>query len=237
MVGSSTSRLIPIVFVANEIMPFVTLGDATATLTSGSLYVVGTQTLQPGGPAIPFSGTPVSLTPEATAVVIGSSTSNLVPTANAVSGMGPLSILGDETATLDSGSLYLVGTQTLTPGGSVVTSSGTHISLALGAIAVVVGSSTSILTTFMGVGDYVWAGIAGVLSGMQSSTSLMPESGEAVITTILSTADDDSVVTQTETMLAEDASATGEATTRHTSPSGIDDESASAAATDTAFSA
>jgi hypothetical protein len=61
----------------DDMEPFLTLGDTTATSTSGSLYVSETKTLMPGGQAVAFSGTPVSLASDATAVVVGSSTSSL----------------------------------------------------------------------------------------------------------------------------------------------------------------
>jgi hypothetical protein len=84
--------------------------------------------------------------------------------------MEPFLTLGDATATSTSGSLYVIGTKTLMPGGPAVTLSGTPISLALGATVVVVGSSTSSLAASRGIGDYVWAGIAGTLSGVKDDT-------------------------------------------------------------------
>jgi hypothetical protein len=47
------------------------------TANAQSEYVVGGQTLVPGGPGIVISGTTISLAPGATQVVVGSSTAGL----------------------------------------------------------------------------------------------------------------------------------------------------------------
>lgn len=62
---------------AETVEPFLVFGGKTATLVSASEYRVGTQTLKSGGPAITLSGSQVSLGPDADAVVVESSTSNL----------------------------------------------------------------------------------------------------------------------------------------------------------------
>ncbi len=81
-------------------------------------------------PAPAVSGTPISLAPPATALVIGISTQNLIPLT-----------LGTQTIIPNSQSQYMIGLQTLTPGGAI-TVSGTPISLAPSATAIVIGTST-----------------------------------------------------------------------------------------------
>jgi hypothetical protein len=130
----------------------------------------------------------------------------------AVDDMESFLTLGDATATLISSSLYVVGTQTLIPAGPAVTVSGTPISLASSATAVVVGSSTSRLASTRGIGDYVWAGIADMLSAVKDDTISASDAVEGTTdegignvvatvshigTTLVSTANDGRLVTAT----------------------------------------
>lgn len=98
-------------------------------------------------------------------IVNGISTSSL-PTQQTTPSLPPTITLAGATAALSSAFEHVVEGQTLTPGGPAITVSGTRISLASDAAAVVVGSSTSFLAKPTGVGDLVWAGIAGVISRM-----------------------------------------------------------------------
>lgn len=192
VIGSQTSVLSKIV-ATHAVEPAHHTSDSPqpATLTingvavianSASNYIVETQTLRPGGPAITVSGTRISLASDAAAVVVGSETSVLsrIMATHAVepahhTGNDPppatLTING-MTATVNSASAYVLETQTLKPGGPAITVSGTRISLASNAATVVVGSQTSALSKTMGIGDYVWAGLAGMLSAASDSASL-----------------------------------------------------------------
>ncbi|KAI4173678.1 MAG: hypothetical protein LQ346_008380 [Caloplaca aetnensis] len=114
------------------------LNGMSFTALPGSNYVIGSQTLVPGKPAITVSGTPVLLAASATAVVVGGST---IPLSGATTTPAVLAINGN-TYTAISGSIYLIDSQTLVPGGPAITVSGTPISLPLGATAVVIGGST-----------------------------------------------------------------------------------------------
>ncbi|KAL8752289.1 MAG: hypothetical protein Q9184_005781 [Pyrenodesmia sp. 2 TL-2023] len=116
------------------------INGVSLTALSGSNYVVGSQTLVPGGTAITVNGTPVSLVVNATAGVVGGST---IPLSELVATTTPavLAINGNRYTEM-SNSAFLIGSQTLTPGGPAITVSGTPISLPLGATAVVVGGST-----------------------------------------------------------------------------------------------
>ncbi|KAI4239606.1 MAG: hypothetical protein LQ349_000251 [Xanthoria aureola] len=110
----------------------------TYTAISGSSFLVGSQILIPGRPAITVSGTPVSLPLEATAVVIGDST---MPIQEPASTPAILTINGQSFEQLP-GSKLLIKSQTLIPGGPAITISGTPFSLPLDATAVVIGGST-----------------------------------------------------------------------------------------------
>jgi hypothetical protein len=87
----------------------------------------------------------MSLAPSAMAVIVGGSiTIDLVPTsAYQVPQPPAISLLGT-TLIANSASQYLAGTQTLIPGGSAIIISGTAVSLAQSATAVVLGGSSTI---------------------------------------------------------------------------------------------
>ena len=191
VVGSSTSILATALLVRNqaqqggELPSMLTLAGVTATLNSASEYVIAGQTLVAGGTPITVSGTPISLASQATAVVIGTSTSIRVTgpqsgdQAQQGEKLAPALTLAGATATLNSASEYVIDGQTMTPGGNAITLSGTRISLAPGATAVVIGSTTSALpAAWSNIGDYVWAGIAGALAAAEASSTASPEASE-----------------------------------------------------------
>jgi hypothetical protein len=125
--------------------PVITLAGTTIAANSVSQYIVRTQTLLQGSPAISIDGTAVSLAPPATAVIVGGSiTTDLVLTpAYQVPQPPAISLLGI-TLTANFASQYLVGTQTLIPGGSAIIVSGAAVSLAQSAAVVVLGRSSPI---------------------------------------------------------------------------------------------
>ena len=216
VVGSSTRPIATIsygvgqvqqseVHVTAESTPQLTLAGTTATLNSASEYVIAGQTLKAGGSRITVSGTPISLASQATAIVVGSSTSifgSAPHSEDKAQQTGKLAsdlTVAGKTATLNSASEYVVEDQTLMPGGSAITLSGTRISLAPDATAVIIGSSTSALAAASsGIGDYVWAGIAGVMSanedGLTASSAASETRSASVVT---STASDGKVAVET----------------------------------------
>ena len=124
-----------------------TVGSQTIGIGPSSVVVVGTQTLSPGGPAITVDGTPVSLAPSATAIVIGGTTSKLPQAVTTAAAPPPVLTIGSTTLTANAATQFLVAPgQTLTPGGAV-TVSGTVISLAPSASFLVIGGSTQLLPT------------------------------------------------------------------------------------------
>ncbi len=80
----------------------------------------------------------------------------------------PAIVIGSETITANSETQYVIGSQTLTPGGTVVVS-GTEISLAAGESDVVVESSTEALA------PYITAGFG---TGANGSVSVVFQTGD-----------------------------------------------------------
>ena len=128
-------------------LPALTIGSQTITADSADQYIVGSQTLTPGG-VITVSSTTVSLASNRAYAVVGLKTQSLGITAP------PALKIGSQTITANSADDFIVGSQTLTPGGVVVVS-GTTISLASGGTEAVVGTST------VGLGPYIIAGLGG----------------------------------------------------------------------------
>ncbi|KAL8737063.1 MAG: hypothetical protein Q9181_002060 [Wetmoreana brouardii] len=139
--------------------------QALAALTQGpsSELVIGTHTVTPGAPAITNSGVSVSLTTSGTAIVVGESTL-LVPGNLAAS--PPVLELNGHSFTEASGSEFIIGSQTLVPGGSAITVNETLLSLAPAATALQIGSSTEALITSQGLGGIILSGFfSGVPGG------------------------------------------------------------------------
>ena len=126
-------------------------------------FVVGTQSLSPGGSAITLSGTPISLG-ASRQLQIGTSAISL-PSAPAITSV--FTIAG-QTFTA-SPTAFPIGSQTLGEGGSAITLSGTMVSL--GSAGLVIGSSTIPLTPAEQSED-VDVGLGGlIVGGGQSSAS------------------------------------------------------------------
>ena len=122
-------------------VPALTFAGSTYSANSLGQFVIGEQTLSPGA-AITVSGTQISLAAAGNAAVIGSSTELLALNGARTAAM--LSFDGS-TFTADTSSEFVIGGQTLTPGGSIEVS-GTPISYPAGATAVIIGTRTSPLS-------------------------------------------------------------------------------------------
>ena len=126
----------------------ITVGGQTYTANPSSQFVIGSQILQPGGPAVTHDGHILSLGSSASAIIIDSSTaatSHLLTKPTLTPNAAPVLTLDDQPVTANSASEYIVGSQTLIPGGPAVTFSGTLISLAPSASEILIGSSTAAL--------------------------------------------------------------------------------------------
>ena len=117
--------------------PKITIGDTTYTADSASAFIVGTQTLRPGGPAITNAGTVLSLAPSATAITVGDVTVPLQPP----SSLAPVITIGPSVYTASSSSFFVISSQTLFPSGSPLTISGTVLSLFPSATAILLAGS------------------------------------------------------------------------------------------------
>ena len=139
-------------------VPILTIGGSTYTADVSSDFIIGSQTLIPGG-TITISGTAIALPIGATAVVIGTSTE---PLAFATITSPPQRIItvNGVTYTADASSDFVIAGQTLTPGG-VVTVSGTPISYAAAGTDVVVGTSTEAVD----IGGLILSGFGGNAQG------------------------------------------------------------------------
>ncbi|KAI8930830.1 hypothetical protein NX059_011851 [Plenodomus lindquistii] len=127
-----------------------TIGILPIVIGPSSQVVIGSQTLRPGGaPIVVGDGTPVSLAPSATAIIVGGATSQLPRVldsgARPTVRPPPLLTIGSATFTANAATQFLIAPgQTLSPG-SVVTLDGTRVSLAPSASFVVIGVSTQAL--------------------------------------------------------------------------------------------
>ena len=135
------------VLVAGNTLPLPPLVSAPAVsvavasppiiLNSLSQYIVAGKTLIPGAPPISIKGTPVSLAPSASAVIVAGSTIALPVGVN-----GPVISVGDQLVTANSASQHIFGSKTLIPGGPEITVSGMTISLAPSGTQAVIDDST-----------------------------------------------------------------------------------------------
>lgn len=102
-------------------------------------YIVGSQTLSPGGARITVSGTVYSLSPSGTALQVGTS---ILPLATPA----PVITIASQPATMNADANYVIGTQTLKPGGPPITVAGTVYSLPPSGPVLQPGPSTIPLT-------------------------------------------------------------------------------------------
>lgn len=119
--------------------PAITLGGQPITANSLGDYIFDGQTLAPGGAPLTISGTAYSLFPSDTALEVGHSS---IP----LTGSAPVITVGGEPVTASSGGYYIIDDQTLAPGGTPITISGTSYSLFPSGTALEKGHSTIPLT-------------------------------------------------------------------------------------------
>jgi hypothetical protein len=151
----------------------IIIGTSTATVNSDGDYLIGTHVLQPTDSPFELQGTTYALDSSRSALIVNGILSYTIePAQHASDNPQPAALtVNGVTVTPNYVSAYVVETQTLKPGGPAITVSGTRISLASDAAAIVIGTQTSALSTTMGIGDYVWAGLAGMLSAASDSVS------------------------------------------------------------------
>ena len=120
--------------------PILTIDGSAYTANQASAYIVGSQTLSAGGPAIRVSGVLYSL---------ASSTTTLPNIASILSALSssdePILTIDGKSYTADSASQYVIGSQTLAPGGPTITVNNIPYALPAFSAAIVSGGSTIFL--------------------------------------------------------------------------------------------
>lgn len=140
-------------------------------------YVVGSQTIVPGGPAATIANTPIIIPSAGTQVHIGSSTFPLAPPTATNNALPPL-IINSQTFIPNSASAYIIAGQTLTPGASAIVIPGSPTTMT----PLTVGSQvfTPNPTGFSIAGTSISAGGPGVtIAG--TVVSLPSKGGELVL--------------------------------------------------------
>ncbi|KAL8828694.1 MAG: hypothetical protein Q9170_006497, partial [Blastenia crenularia] len=174
-------------------LPIMVAGK-DVTRNAASQWMVGSETLIPGAQAITIGGTPVSLQPSATALIVGSSLMPLVT----LSSYDVITV-GGFTFSRGPDSNIVIGSQTIIPGSPAVMISGAPISLAVSG-DVVVGSTPNPLPkvpnrNIFTIGDLVFTPGpgSGIVVGLQTLTRgapavmisgtpiSLPTSGSAII--------------------------------------------------------
>lgn len=158
----------------SQSLPPIIIGTSTITPNSASQYIIGSQTLSAGGPAITTAGTTYSLAPPASngALVINGVTITPQPQPPTTTITGAALVIGGSTITANPASQFVVGSQTLGPGGTALTIDGSTFSLpATGSVVVVNGVTTALATVTYtssiangGGGSVTGSGTAGVSS-------------------------------------------------------------------------
>lgn len=123
--------------------PPITIGGSVYAPLSGTggSYTIGTALLTPGG-ELTISGTTISLASDGSNIVINGVTSTLHEHAHATITNPPLVTIGSQTYTAEpgAGTTFVIGGQTLLPGGTIIVD-GTTIYLAPGATELIYGSA------------------------------------------------------------------------------------------------
>lgn len=143
VVGTRTSVLPPVFpqdTGAPRPPPLITVGRSTLTPNAATQFFLGPgQTLTPGGTAT-LDGTRISLGSSATFAVVGGSTQFLLPAPLPTAAPPPTIVVGGSTFTQNSGSSFVIGSQTLGVGGAITVDSSV---ISLGPSFVVVNQATS----------------------------------------------------------------------------------------------
>ncbi|KAH0099459.1 hypothetical protein KCU96_g3871, partial [Aureobasidium melanogenum] len=123
----------------------VVIGGVAATPVASDKYVIASQTLNRGGPAVEISGTTYSLPPSASNAIING---QAAPISTMQASLGPPAtvVIGGVTAKPESsGAYYLVADQTLNPGASAIEVSGVTYSLPTSGANIVINGATSVM--------------------------------------------------------------------------------------------
>jgi hypothetical protein len=170
-----------------------------------STFVIGSQTLVPGGSAATVSGTTYSLPTSGNVVVVNGKTSAfpslspseyVVASKTLIAGGNPITVSGTTYSLATTGaaviingvtqkfvqpgsSTYIIGSQTLIAGSPAITVSGTKVSLMPGGSSVIVGGTTEAVDGFIaGSTRTSISGIGGVIMSLGGFATPASESGK-----------------------------------------------------------
>ena len=168
------TKTLPLSFgtLSSGVRPIITFDGSTFTADASSDFIINGQTLTPGG-NIDVSGTPISYPSAGAAVVIGTSTEPF-SFATVTGADNPIITFDGSTYTADASSDFVIGGQTLIPGG-VITINGTPVSYAAAGTDVVIGTSTEAV----GMGNLIMSGLGNGPSG-PANTSVVQFTGDAL---------------------------------------------------------
>ena len=117
--------------------PTLTIGDSSYTANKASEYVIGSQTISAGGPAIQVSGVLYSLASPTTTLP------NIASMQSALSSNDePVLTINGKPYTADSASQYIIGSQTLAPGGPTITVNNVPYALPASSAAIISDGGT-----------------------------------------------------------------------------------------------
>jgi hypothetical protein len=184
--------------IPNPAAPTINVGNNVFTplsASSGLSFIIGDQTLMPGGPAITFSGTTLSLAPSASFVVVDGVTSSLAPSSLQAGNSPVITIGNDVISALPelSGPTFVIDGQTLVPGGPEITVSSTTLSLAHSASFIVINGVTSTLTNPvppqitappLTIGDLTFEPLPGTSTAYLIGSRLLTVGGSIVVSGI-----------------------------------------------------
>ncbi|CAD6570349.1 MAG: hypothetical protein ASARMPREDX12_003460 [Alectoria sarmentosa] len=121
-------------------------GGTSYKADTSARFVIAEQTLAPAGPAVTISDTPISLAANATAAVTGASTVPIIhDPATGMPTVAPVFTFAGSSYTAGASYAFLIAGQTFTPNG-IITISSTPISYAAAGTAVMLGTSTDVLS-------------------------------------------------------------------------------------------
>lgn len=123
--------------------PALIIGSQTITADSQTHFMIGSKTLPPGG-SIAVSGIVISLLPDGSEAVVGTSTVTLISRLPSTTTPPSALIVDGQTITANLANQYVIDSLTLTPGGAI-TILGTRVSLSPDETVLVIGTSTETL--------------------------------------------------------------------------------------------
>jgi hypothetical protein len=161
-------------------------GSTTITADQSSHFVLGSETLMPGGEWTLF-GNLISLATDGKYVVLDGTSTQVLATATPMPTQN-LAITGSESTGASHAVVeYVVSSQTLRPYGPAITVDGTVLSLLPGASSVLVGSSTTAVSDLLPASTTSSANLGGIIAKIGGFTSKSESSSSKAANKAIST--------------------------------------------------